>query len=221
MALFLYSFNTVAPLILVVAVGFLLKKLRMVDDAFISKANKVCFQVAFPLQLFHNIYAADFGAEFRVKLVLFTLLGVLATAILLCLVTPRFLKNRPTCGAFIQGVFRSNFLLLGLPLAINLFGADHVASISMLLPFVIMEFNFLAVVILTLFQEPEQGGKRQKLRVGRVLLDVAQKSVDHCLLYRHAVFRFSNPAAVVSEPCSGGSRPNRNAVCAPATGRPV
>lgn len=83
MALFLYSFNTVAPLILVVAVGFLLKKLRMVDDAFISKANKVCFQVAFPLQLFHNIYAADFGAEFRVKLVLFTLLGVLATAILL------------------------------------------------------------------------------------------------------------------------------------------
>ena len=174
MALFLYSFNTVAPLILVVAVGFLLKKLRMVDDAFISKANKVCFQVAFPLQLFHNIYAADFGAEFRVKLVLFTLLGVLATAILLCLVTPRFLKNRPTCGAFIQGVFRSNFLLLGLPLAINLFGADHVASISMLLPFVIMEFNFLAVVILTLFQEPEQGGKRQKLRVGRVLLDVAK-----------------------------------------------
>ena len=65
MALFLYSFNTVAPLILVVAVGFLLKKLRMVDDAFISKANKVCFQVAFPLQLFHNIYAADFDAEFR------------------------------------------------------------------------------------------------------------------------------------------------------------
>lgn len=65
-------------------------------------------------------------------------------------------------------------MLLGLPLAINLFGADHVASISMLLPFVIMEFNFLAVVILTLFQEPEQGGKRQKLRVGRVLLDVAQ-----------------------------------------------
>lgn len=70
--------------------------------------------------------------------------------------------------------FSQQFLLLGLPLAINLFGADHVASISMLLPFVIMEFNFLAVVILTLFQEPEQGGKRQKLRVGRVLLDVAQ-----------------------------------------------
>ena len=55
------------------------------------------------------------------KLVLFTLLGVLATAILLCLVTPRFLKNRPTCGAFIQGVFRSNFLLLGLPLGVLLF----------------------------------------------------------------------------------------------------
>ncbi len=173
MALFLYSFNTVVPLILVVAVGFFLKKLRMVDDAFISKANKVCFQVAFPLQLFHNIYAADFDAEFRPQLVLFTLLGVLATAILLCLIAPRFLKNRPTCGAWIQGVFRSNFLLLGLPLAINLFGADHVASISMLLPFVIMEFNFLAVVILTLFREPEQG-KRQKLRVGRVLLDVVK-----------------------------------------------
>ena len=86
MALFLYSFNTVAPLILVVAVGFLLKRLRMVDDAFISKANKVCFQVAFPLQLFHNIYAADFGAEFRVKLVLFTLLGVFGFILLVILI---------------------------------------------------------------------------------------------------------------------------------------
>lgn len=171
MALFLYSFNTVAPLILVVAVGFLLKKLRMVNDAFINKANKVCFQVAFPLQLFRNIYDADFSADFRPKLVLFTLLGVLATALLLCLLAPRFLKGRPTCGAFIQGVFRSNFLLLGLPLAINLFGEDHVAAISMLLPFVIMEFNFLAVVILTLFRESDEGG-RQKLYIGRAALDV-------------------------------------------------
>lgn len=109
MALFLYSFNTVAPLILVVAVGFLLKKLRMVDDAFISKANKVCFQVAFPLQLFHNIYAADFGAEFRVKLVLFTLLGVLATAILLCLVTPRFLKTGPRAARLFKAFFAAIF----------------------------------------------------------------------------------------------------------------
>lgn len=113
MALFLYSFNTVAPLILVVAVGFLLKRLRMVDDAFISKANKVCFQVAFPLQLFHNIYAADFGAEFRVKLVLFTLLGVLATAILLCLVTPRFLKNRPHVRRVYSRRFSQQFFAAG------------------------------------------------------------------------------------------------------------
>ncbi len=172
MAVFLYSFNTVAPLILVVAVGFLLKKLRMVDDRFVSKANKVCFQVAFPLQLFQNIYDADFQAAFRPKLVLFTLAGVLVTAVLLCLIAPRFLKSRPTCGAFIQGVFRSNFLLLGLPLAINLFGEEHVASISMLLPFVIMEFNFLAVVILTLFQE-EEGG-RSRLRLGRMALNVVK-----------------------------------------------
>lgn len=173
MALFLYSFNTVAPLILVVAVGFLLKKLGMVDDAFISKANQVCFQVAFPLQLFSNIYDADFSADFRPKLVLFTVLGVLATALLLCLIVPRFLRERPTCGAFIQGVFRGNFLLLGLPLAVNLFGEEHVASISMLLPFVIMEFNFLAVVILTLFRKSEEG-ERQRLRIGRVALDVVK-----------------------------------------------
>ncbi|HIT53148.1 MAG TPA: AEC family transporter [Candidatus Fimivicinus intestinavium] len=171
MAVFLYSFNTVAPLILVVAVGFLLKKLKMVDSKFISKANKVCFQVAFPLQLFQNIYDADFQVDFRPRLVAFTLAGVLATAVLLCVTAPRFLKSRPTCGAFIQGVFRSNFLLLGLPLAVNLFGEEHVASISMLLPFVIMEFNFLAVVILTLFQE-DAGGGRSRLRLGRMAWDV-------------------------------------------------
>lgn len=173
MALFLYSFNTVAPLILVVAVGVLLKKSGLVDDKFIGRANKVCFQVAFPLQLFKNIYAADFQADFRPKLVVFTMLGVLATALLLCLAAPCFLKKRSTCGAFIQGVFRSNFLLLGLPLAINLFGEDHVAAISMLLPFVIMEFNFLAVVILTFFRENREGEGR-KLRPGSLAWDVVK-----------------------------------------------
>ena len=52
---FLFSFNAVLPLILLVVIGYVIMRLRIVDDVFISKANRFCFTVAFPFNLFNSI----------------------------------------------------------------------------------------------------------------------------------------------------------------------
>lgn len=153
MDVLIFSLNTVIPLVLVVASGFFLKKIHLIDDDFIKKASTLCFKYALPVQLFQNIRSAPFSDTFDPKLVIYVVLGILALCGLLCLIVPRFIKRRGTCGAFIQGVFRSNFLILGLPLTISMFGEDKTAYLSMLMPFVIITFNFLAVIVLTFFSD--------------------------------------------------------------------
>lgn len=48
----------------------------------------------------------------------------------------------------IQGMFRSNFILYGLPVTASLFGDENVGTASMLIAFVVPLYNVLSVVVL-------------------------------------------------------------------------
>lgn len=146
----LFSFNGVFPLVLIVGLGIFLRKIQMFDDHFISQANQFCFMVAFPLQLFNNIYHIDYEQSIPVDMLIFIALSILVMTVLLMLIVPRTIKDRTKWGSFIQGAFRSNFLLVGLPLANNLFGARGVVVASIALPVVIPLYNFLAVLVLSI-----------------------------------------------------------------------
>ncbi|NDL67392.1 AEC family transporter [Anaerotalea alkaliphila] len=154
MDLLLFSFNAISPLILIVALGYILQRVGIIDDHFVNKANILCFKVAFPVQLFKNIYEIDFQQDFNPALLGFAITMVFAVVFATLLLAPRFIHSRAQRGAFIQAVFRGNFLLLGLALANNLFGVEGTAPASMLLPVVIPLYNLIAVVLLTYYAAP-------------------------------------------------------------------
>ena len=56
---FKYAFNAVAPILLLVLLGFLLKKLNFAGDDFFKKANSLVFRVFLPILLFTNVYNLD------------------------------------------------------------------------------------------------------------------------------------------------------------------
>ena len=87
----------------------------------------------------------------------FAVAAVLAVAGLLCLLLPRLERDRRAAASMIQGIFRGNFLLFGLPLALNMFGEEGVLPTALLLPVAIPLYNILAVVILTHFGSGEKG----------------------------------------------------------------
>ena len=45
---FIFALNAVAPIILTVAIGYLLKKIGMMNEDFAKKANKIVFRVFLP-----------------------------------------------------------------------------------------------------------------------------------------------------------------------------
>jgi len=149
------SFNVVLPIFLCILLGYFLRRIRMVDTPSLNVMNKLCFKVFLPIYLFNNIATTNLAAAFNGKLLATAYLGVTAQFILLMLLIPRLEKENPRRGVLIQAMFRSNFALFGLPLALSLCGTEKVGPTSILVGFTVPLFNILAVVSLESFR----GGK--------------------------------------------------------------
>jgi predicted permease len=144
------------PLFLLIATGYVLKQIRVVTESFLTEANKFVFNFPLPLMLFQNIrntFDGTFIALFDVRLILSAFVGIIIVIAVLLTIVPLLSKRRATTGSLIQGIYRSNFIIYGLPLATSMYGDRAIIPISMLLGMVIPVYNVAAVVILTVFSE--------------------------------------------------------------------
>ena len=149
------SFNVVLPLFLLMALGYILKKVGMYDGATLKIMNKLVFKVFLSVYLFYSIYSTDLSAAFDIKVILFAVTGLLLWFLLLMGIVPLIEKDDAKRGVMVQGMFRSNFVLFGLPVAISLCGEERIGVTSLLLGVIVPIYNVLAVITLEIFR----GGK--------------------------------------------------------------
>lgn len=145
------ALNTVLPLFLMLAVGYVTRLTGLMGEIAARQVNKVIFKIFLPLLVFCNIYDSDLAADLRSSLMFFALAGVLIeflVALVLVLLTEQENARR---GVMLQGMFRSNFVLYGIPISAALFGATASSRASVLIAVVIPLFNVLAVLALEMF----------------------------------------------------------------------
>ncbi|MEG0125753.1 MAG: AEC family transporter [Clostridia bacterium] len=162
---FSLAFSVVCPLFLMMALGYFLRLIKLFNEAFLRQLNKLCFSVFLPAILFINVYDSDFSSSFQPRLVVFAIACVLAMFAVLMLLVPRFEKSNLRRGVMVQGIFRSNYILFGLPMAASLFGASETGTTAVLIAFVIPLFNLLSVIALEIFHVG-------KVNIKRILMGV-------------------------------------------------
>jgi predicted permease len=163
-----FSFNVVAPLFVLMIAGYVTRLIKFVNDAFLAQLNKFVFQFCLPIMLFQDIrlsYAGDFS---NTKLIFSAVIGITLVIILSFLIVPWVVKRKAQKGSIIQGIYRSNFLIYGLPLATGMYGQSAISSISMLMGIMIPFYNVAAVVILSIYSEKEQ----QQLSIKSIFKDI-------------------------------------------------
>mgnify|MGYP000915134744 FL=1 len=148
---FILSLNVVLPLFLIMAVGYLLRRIGLLDDAVLPKLNSLVFKAFLPMMLFNNIYHSDLESMMNPKLILTAVVSILVIFGVLCLVIPRIEKDGPRRGAMVQGIFRSNYIIFGVPIVSGVFGEQGLGVVSILSAFAIPLFNVLSVVALEIF----------------------------------------------------------------------
>ena len=68
---FLFSVNVTLPIFMVMVIGWILRKIGMLDEHFVTVANKFNFKVTLPFMLFRDIASVDIRNVFDLKFVLF------------------------------------------------------------------------------------------------------------------------------------------------------
>lgn len=146
------SLNVVLPLFLTVALGYFIKKIKLIDEHTLKVMNKVTFKTFLPTLLFYNVYKTNLDGAFNIKLMIFAPSSIIISCIFMCIIIPLIEKENKRRGVLIQTIFRSNFVLFGIPVVISLFGDDVVGITSLLIAAVVPTFNFLAVIVLEVFR---------------------------------------------------------------------
>ena len=157
------AFEAIVPLFLIIAVGYGVKRLGWIGPEEVRRFNKVTFYTFMPVMLFYNIYISDFSQAVRLPYVLFVVgmaLGMAVVAFGVVLLAEKAPERR---GVMIQAAFRSNFVLLGLPIAAELLPGGNLGVTALMIAIVVPFYNMMSVVVLEYFR----GGKP---KLGEVLL---------------------------------------------------
>ena len=149
----LFSANVVMPIFLLIMLGYVLTRIKMWDEHFLKVANEVCFKCLLPVLLFHNVASANIFEVFNGKLILYACFCACAICALLFLVVPMFVKDNKRRGVMIQGTFRSNFLLFGVPLGLSIGGASGSVLAAVVASFYVPVINMLSVISLYAFSD--------------------------------------------------------------------
>lgn len=175
---FLFALNAVTPIILTVAVGYLLKKAGLLKSELASCLNRLVFKLFLPVMLFLNVYnieslsSVDFGYIIYVFLIIFAVF--LISIPLVMLIT----KKHERRGALLQATFRSNFALIGIPVSTALFGVEGATIATLLSAAIIPVYNILGVISLSLF-----GADGKKPNVKSILLGIIKNPLIQSIAF--------------------------------------
>lgn len=154
---FSFSFNAVSPILLVTVAGYIIKLSGLFDDGFFKKCNTLVFRVFLPILLFKNVYDIKSISDINFSALLYCVAAILVLCLIGNLSAKIFADNRQQKGVINQCTFRSNYAIIGIPLAESLGSAEALAFAGVLSAVSIPLFNVLAVILLSHYSQKDSG----------------------------------------------------------------
>lgn len=160
---FIICVNAVIPSAIYLIIGIILKVTGVLTDKEVKKFTHMVFVTLYPFIMFDNLYGKNIAENMDIKLglyaIIFTALQFAASWLFVCKIE----KSNYERGAMIQALYRSNYVLMGFPIAVNLFGKGNITAVAIIMMLVVPFYNISAVILFETFR----GGKvdiRQMLK---------------------------------------------------------
>lgn len=171
---FIYSINVTMPIFLVMVIGYILKQIGMLNDNFVTVANKFNFKVTLPFMLFKDIAGVDIKAVFDIKYVLFC---AIVSTICFWVVwgTAKFLVQDKTIrGAFVQSSFRGSAAVMGLAFIQNIYGSSAMGPLMIVSA--VPLYNIFSVIVLT-FEANDSTGIDKKAKIRQAGINICKNPI--------------------------------------------
>lgn len=163
----IFALNATMPVFFMMVLGYILKNLNWMDEAFAGKINSFVFHVPLPVLVFKDLATVDFVEVWDTKFVVFCFAATLLS-ILLAAAFSFWWKDRSIQGEFVQASYRSSAAILGIAFIQNIYGNAGMGPLMVVAS--VPLYNVAAVLILTLL------GKEQK-KMDKALLVKTLKGI--------------------------------------------
>lgn len=153
---FVYSLNATVPIFLVMIIGWVIRRLGIINDEFVSVCNKYVFKVSLPFLLFKDIKNADISGGFDARFVLFCMIVTSICFLGTWAVCELVVRDDRIIGSFVQGACRSSAAILGMAFIQNMYKDSGMAPLMIVSA--VPLFNIYSVVVLTFKGEGNDAG---------------------------------------------------------------
>lgn len=172
---FIFSLNVTLPIFFVMVIGYFLRQIGMLNDNFVSVANKFNFKVTLPFMLFRDISSVAIREVFDMKYVLFCAAASTVCFWVIWGCTKLFVKDRSIRGAFVQASFRSSAAVMGLAFIENIYGQSAMGPLMII--GAVPLYNIFSVIVLTFEADTEDGEERDHGKIRQALVNIAKNPI--------------------------------------------
>ena len=138
---FIICVNAVIPSAIYLIIGITLKVTGVLTDKEVKKFTHVVFVTLYPFIMFDNLYGKNIADNMDMRLGLY---AAIFTAL-------QFAAS----WLFVCKIEKSNYVLMGFPIAVNLFGKGNITAVAIIMMLVVPFYNVTAVIVFETFR----GGK--------------------------------------------------------------
>lgn len=150
------SLNAVLPILIILLLGLFLKHKNIINSSFSNTATNLAFSVCFPASLFNQISSIETGNALSLRFAIYLVLIMIIPPIILMIVVPKYIKNPARCGAFIQGAFRTNPVLMGTMIMKSLFPDDQLSPFFLSFIITVPFSNILSSITFSIFSSKSE-----------------------------------------------------------------
>ena len=171
---FIYSINVTMPIFLVMMIGYILKQIGMLNDNFVTVANKFNFKVTLPFMLFKDIAGVDIKAVFDIKYVLFCAIVSTICFWVVWGTAKLLVRDKTIRGAFVQSSFRGSAAVMGLAFIQNIYGSSAMGPLMIVSA--VPLYNIFSVIVLT-FEANDSTGIDKKAKIRQAGINICKNPI--------------------------------------------
>lgn len=171
---FIYSINVTMPIFLVMVIGYILKQIGMLNDNFVTVANKFNFKVTLPFMLFKDIAGVDIKAVFDIKYVLFCAIVSTICFWVVWGTAKLLVRDKTIRGAFVQSSFRGSAAVMGLAFIQNIYGSSAMGPLMIVSA--VPLYNIFSVIVLT-FEANDSTGIDKKAKIRQAGMNICKNPI--------------------------------------------
>ncbi|MBI9009691.1 MAG: AEC family transporter [Tenericutes bacterium] len=150
-----FALNAVLPILILIGLGYTLKRVGFLNENFLIIGNRFVFRVALPILLFVTIYRIESFEAINWSVLVYAVIAIFILFFIGLIIALFFIKDVKRKGPVFQTVFRANYAIIGIPLAQAIGGEVALEVVALVSAVAVPLINILAVLALTLFIKNE------------------------------------------------------------------